>query len=152
MSLLLPLPAPRRLRLQHYADCLDCHHLSLSCTSMIRPSGRKEEKKKQERRTRWPSAYRSDDVRLLRHRHRYPKDQNTIIVEFGNNKNCCIPMQMDAIAASESPAMLQKLLRKPKLLRPRPRRSRKRRKRRRPKRRPEKSKSDKKSPSGAAAK
>lgn len=31
------------------------------------------------------------------------KDQNTIIVEFGNNKNCRIPMQMDAVAASEKP-------------------------------------------------
>ena len=30
-------------------------------------------------------------------------DEDTVIVEFGNNKNCRIPMQKNAIAAIEKP-------------------------------------------------
>lgn len=34
-------------------------------------------------------------------------DDDTIIVEFGSNKNCRIPMKKEAVAASEKPADAQ---------------------------------------------
>ena len=36
------------------------------------------------------------------------KEQNMIIVEFGSNKNCRIPMTMEAVSASEKPGAAAK--------------------------------------------
>ena len=70
---------------------------------MIRPQ-RKEEKKKQEMK----DALAVGDTVLTTSGFYgtvidIRKDQNTIIVEFGNNKNCRIPMQKAAIIQVEKP-------------------------------------------------
>lgn len=75
---------------------------------MIRPQ-RKEEKKK----TAMRDALAIGDTVLTTSGFYgvvidISKEQNTVIVEFGSNKNCRIPMQMDAIAASEKPGAAAK--------------------------------------------